>query len=246
MVPEKITIRGNRKKMEGNIGSDAAEGLIAFSLAMENSTETYSASYDVVVDVNGTIVRMSPTFQHLGWGKHTAGMKFHPTDPDRMLLAVDDMGTEYGPWVSWNYTTEWNSYTYVVEKDFLNDCHDIQMSKDSTDVYWGVSRVDMNAFASSDYSGDIMEIHYPLGESEDLEFNHVQLIDNDEVAILSDKETNMFMKYNLSSREIIFTAGGGHGTLALVDETGERHEAGDSLWFGQHNVEYFGDDLVLM
>lgn len=29
--------------------------------------------------------------------------------------------------------------------------------------------------------------------------------------------------------------------LDAVAETGERHEPGDSLWFGQHNVEYFGD-----
>lgn len=54
-----------------------------------------------------------------------------------------------------------------------------------------------------------------------------------------------------------YTVGGKNGTFTLVDLDGTTYHPGTteyddllngtaSLWAGQHNVEYFGDDLVLM
>ena len=54
-----------------------------------------------------------------------------------------------------------------------------------------------------------------------------------------------------------YVVGGVNGTYTLIDLDGTEYHPGTteyldllngtaSLWAGQHNVEYFGDDLVLM
>ena len=136
-LPKKIIVKGYPSRMGGVIGENAAEGVVAFSLALQNNTETFSSAFNVIINVNGTIEHMSPTFQKLGWGKHSAGMKFHPENPKRMILAMDSQGTEYGPWAAWNYEEE-EEYSFLVKDGFLNDCHDIQVSHNSSSNYWGV------------------------------------------------------------------------------------------------------------
>ena len=97
----------------------------------------------------------------------------------------------------------------------------------------------MYAFFETNYEGTILQTH---NFTSDCEFNHVQLIEGDRVAILSDKVNNMFLRYNLDTRQTEWIAGGTLGTLELIDDDGTVHAAGDSLWFGQHNAEYFGND----
>ena len=45
---------------------------------------------------------------------------------------------------------------------------------------------------------------------------------------------------------MVWTVGGMNGDYVLYDLDGTKYHAGHSLWVGQHNAEYFGDDEYMM
>ena len=53
-------------------------------------------------------------------------------------------------------------------------------------------------------------------------------------------------RYRLSDGTNEWTVGGARGTCELVDLDGTRYAEGHSLFFGQHNLEYFGEDEYMM
>ena len=74
--------------------------------------------------------------------------------------------------------------------------------------------------------------------------NHVQLIEEESVCILSSRETNAVLRIEITSDSstIKWVMGGANGTMDLYDDDGTLYEPGTLLFTGQHNAEYFGDD----
>ena len=100
--------------------------------------------------------------------------------------------------------------------------------------------------------------------------NHLTLYDNDTKAFLSARSTNCIWHWELPFVETPtrdnnqnytananYIVGGSYGDYTLIDLDGSAYSPGTSgydtlngglasLWAGQHNVEYYGDDLILM
>ena len=76
--------------------------------------------------------------------------------------------------------------------------------------------------------------------------NHVQLIDKDAIAIVSDRSGNFIMKAAVEESEIKWVLGGSNGTLSLIDEDGTKFPESHEFFLGQHNVDYIGDDTYLL
>jgi len=76
--------------------------------------------------------------------------------------------------------------------------------------------------------------------------NHIQLMEQDQFAIISSRITNAFIKIKVSTKTIDWIIGGKNGTVTIYDEFGEEHlphsDYAQDLFWGQHNVEYMGDD----
>ena len=70
--------------------------------------------------------------------------------------------------------------------------------------------------------------------------NHVQLVANDSIAYVSSRLTNAIYKVDVASGANEWICGGTHGEFEIVDYDGTVYAAGQSLWHGQHNAEYFG------
>ena len=63
---------------------------------------------------------------------------------------------------------------------------------------------------------------------------------------ISSRNTDAIVKVNVSSGDVLWTLGGQYGDYDVVDFDGTRYAKGSSLWAGQHNAEYFGDDEYCM
>ena len=63
---------------------------------------------------------------------------------------------------------------------------------------------------------------------------------------ISSRNTDAIVKVNVSSGDVLWTLGGPYGDYDIVDFDGTKYAAGSSLWAGQHNAEYFGDDEYCM
>ncbi|KAH8097815.1 hypothetical protein JL720_729 [Aureococcus anophagefferens] len=70
--------------------------------------------------------------------------------------------------------------------------------------------------------------------------NHVQVTDEDAVAYVSSRQTDGVVKMKTDGT-VVWTLGGPNGDFNVT--FGDAHyAAGRSLWVGQHNAEYVGDD----
>ena len=84
-----------------------------------------------------------------------------------------------------------------------------------------------------------------------LSLSHFQVLGNGQnptYAVANSRWTGSFSKIHLPSQSVEWTVGGPRGDFELVDLDGTRHAAseGTSLWYGQHNLEYFGEDEYMM
>ena len=70
--------------------------------------------------------------------------------------------------------------------------------------------------------------------------NHVQLLENDAMAILSARHTNDLIKVDINTGDAIWYLGGSNGDFDIYTLTGEKIDKGESYWYGQHNAGAFG------
>jgi len=251
-LPHSIVVKGDKKLMEGQIDEDASDGYVAFSITKMNVTEdrsfSYNSAFHIVMHTNGSIAAIAPTMLHLGMSNHITAMKFYPYDPSYMLIAVDVESSEDGPQYLWNWDgTKGETYIPLLNGS-NNNCHDVQLSYDGHYV-WGIGTgpdlLDTRIIESTGYNTrlEMVDIQYTAGAKS---LNHVQLIEKDSIAIVSEKVHNAIIKVNVSSEVVHWVAGGPNGTLTLIDSSGTVWEPGSALWYGQHNAEYFGEDEYLM
>merc|ERR1719271_1032340 len=135
----------------GAIGNEAMKGYTSFSMQLKNTSEWYSAAYNIVLDMRGHLVSISPVQYHLGDRYHFISWKPWAHDPDYMLGGVDLEQTQEGPVMLW----KWRKYPenkpeYVqLGNGTTSDCHDISWAYDRY-AYWtlhggdGVQRVEID------------------------------------------------------------------------------------------------------
>eukprot|EP00618_Florenciella_parvula_P035877 CAMPEP_0119512872 /NCGR_PEP_ID=MMETSP1344-20130328/31132_1 /TAXON_ID=236787 /ORGANISM="Florenciella parvula, Strain CCMP2471" /LENGTH=613 /DNA_ID=CAMNT_0007550041 /DNA_START=12 /DNA_END=1853 /DNA_ORIENTATION=+ len=243
-VPTEIVIEGNPTLLQGNIGPGVMDGYTAFSMQMKNQSGLYSASYNIVIDMRGHLVSISPVMHHLGHDYHMISFKPYSHDPDYFLGSVDVEATQSGP----SYLWKWTRYPedkpeYVKLMDGTEtDCHDVSNAYEG-DFLWATCD-DKGICKYNAADGDKKETHkYDVVYGP----NHAQMLEKDSIAIISSRITNAIVKVNVTSDEVLWVAGGPNGTMDLIDEDGKHFEAGKmDLWKGQHNVEYLGNDEYAM
>lgn len=70
----------------------------------------------------------------------------------------------------------------------------------------------------------------------------VQLVEEDKYAFVSSRQTDGIVRVHVATGDVVYTIGGEYGDFEIFDADGRKWKKGTSLWVGQHNAEYFGDD----
>ena len=223
------------------VGDHFDGGRVAYALYLPSGKGSNAtvASYVVVAALDGTprnVVEARDWDDGVG-STHVDGLKV--LNPDALLLNSNEWDTEYGRGYAWT----WDGGGLMRFNDnLLSSSHDIQMAYEPdsplASSYWIPAKTKLRRVDTD--SGEILEMF--AFDSGDHDMNHCQLIDGDDTAILSFRLTNGVKRYHLGSRQTIWTAGGSEGTLDVVDEAGTNLGPHATLWRGQHNAEWFGDD----
>lgn len=243
-LPQKIRVRCNPLNVQGgtrdhSIGADTMGGYVVFAMQNKNNSGYYSSSFTVVMDMRGNIKNIEPTMHNFPNDFHFISLKPFYSDPSYFIGGLDIAQNQDGPVYLWNWDgTQEKKYVKLLNGSQV-DCHDVTESV-GEGAAWMTSNGD-----------GFKRMNLRTGEKEFIanfpgyvqDPNHVQMVDDDTIAIVSSRMNNAIVKVNVTSSEIIWIAGGPNGTLDLIDEKGRQYEAGSiSLWSGQHNVEYFGED----
>jgi len=224
-----------------------------------NSTQeeitAYVSAFTIVVNVEGSIAAISATMLKLGRQNHMTAMKFYPSDPRYMIVALDIDSSESGPYYLWNWDgTGEKEYIPMLNGTDSMNCHDMQMQHNSSDRMWsiGTKKVSGNPPEKYDVLVELYNEDGKAVKSVDVydtgceSLNHLQMIDEDKTAIGSEKVKNAIINVDMVNGHVRWVVGGPNGTFKLIDEDGVHHKAGTSLWYGQHNAEYFGHDEYLL
>jgi len=243
-------------------------GLTTFAIAYDNSTasegnDRLSSSFTMVIDMYGNIVSLAPTMHDLQDGGlhandyHFIAFKPYELDPSYMMGVVDSGTTEYGPAYLWNWKEDKaKKYVPLMDGNMYINCHDIQVrmrKNETSDAFWvpktspsrdGIELVGQDGTTVMSYLWNLDYVSDP---------NHVQLIEEDTVAIVSSRITNSVLRIRLgtSARDSVieWIMNGHNSTVELYDEFGTLYKGGNSpdwLFESQHNAEYMGDDLIYL
>ena len=78
------------------------------------------------------------------------------------------------------------------------------------------------------------------------DINHLQLVSGDSVAYVSSRLTSSVFKVNVTTREVVWIAGGANGFFSVSHLDGERFAPGECSFFEQYNAELFGDHELFL
>ncbi|KAH8072205.1 voltage-gated potassium channel [Aureococcus anophagefferens] len=181
-----MTARARADLVEKAVGSAASDGYLAFNLIYEDESGSLTSSWLVAMAYDGTVRTMTPLYE--GDALHrAAGLKMW--DDDELLLAVGKDTSLDGYAYKWN----WRSGDYAKYSTKEIDIHDVQRANSGA-LFWALYHEE---FAKVGKDGDV-EVgwnaveHTPSDDVWDL--NHVQLIEDDDYAILSSRLTNTIYK----------------------------------------------------
>ena len=94
--------------------------------------------------------------------------------------------------------------------------------------------------------GTVMKTVGPFDHARTYDINHFQVL-HDGTAIINGRVTGSFRKVDLATGRTLWTCGGVHGNFSVRDLSGKVWPAGEKfLWWGQHNLEYYGEGEFLM
>ncbi|KAH8058305.1 hypothetical protein JL722_6163 [Aureococcus anophagefferens] len=237
-VPRKLTatFRNAGAEIEGAIGRSALGGWVALSLSFGNK-----ASYVVVVDyASGNLTAVAPTYGKILAQKglrgyvdatNTYGPRGLKVYNASSLLVALGANANKGPRAIWNFVED--TWTILCAGG-SNDAHDLQLSYDGSRLWQADGRTAVEAWDVA--SGNVVA---SFAEVDVEDPNHVQVTDEDAVAV-SSRQTDGVVKMKTDGT-VVWTLGGPNGDFNVT--FGDAHyAAGSSLWVGQHNAEYVGDD----
>jgi len=235
--------------IEGEIGPEALGGYIAFPLykKLNNDDEKTDASYLVVATLTGEIISFTPTYPVVGASVHFDAIK--PIDGDSFLVNGNDHFHEDGQIYRWYWRTG------ILEKVCGHTAnlssHDSQWSTLHEDpAFWVPTKNGMNLYKAhsteSQRGGEVM-IHHRIFDRASTDINHAQLIEYETGIVLSIRTSSSIVYYNVSADTIEWILGGETNTLDLYNLHGQKlTKPGASLFYGQHNAEYVGNNLYYL
>ena len=211
-VPRKMRVKLDAALVEGGIGSAALGGYVAFDMCYQDDASSgIVASYLVVMDLYGTIRQIHPTYHDDDVAAARAQAQVGLGAARRRRRRTSLSGRRA--------TCNWRNDTELIADRQTGDAHDIQVGA-SGDTLW---QPDLDEY---DYStGDPIssaQIH------DTMDINHVQLIEDDAVAIISSRMTSSIVKVETSDDAVRWTLGGEYGTVPIVDLDGTEYSAGSS------------------
>lgn len=253
-VPSRIRIQGWPKRIQQNIGSKAEGGFVVFAIQNHVDDETNSASYMMMVDLKGEIRQIYP---HILPEMCIDAVK--PWDSTSLLMLGSRDYSQWGPAYHYDWTTGIRSELAGARPQ---DSHDAQRGYGvNSDVLWRIhgKNSEYTPVEKVDaFTGEVLHIVYlndTLGSMPGL--NHLQLIEQDTLLVINARDQNVFAKVRVNDSTVLWQAGGGHGTLDLIDVDGVRYNVSTteyealndgtkSLWVGSHNLEYVGNNEFLL
>ena len=146
------------------------------------------------------------------------------------------------------------------------NCHDVQRSAEATveadggrTSVWGPqlnSEFSVNSTGIRRVADDDGSILFACNIPGASDINHVQLVENDTIAYVSDRMYSAVMKVRMTLGDggafahdqcvVEWSIGGANGDFELIDERGVRHPRGTMLWRWQHNAEFFGENTLYL
>ncbi|KAK7254566.1 voltage-gated potassium channel [Aureococcus anophagefferens] len=233
-LPAYINVTLRADLVHGRLGAQAAGGYLAFNIYYGDDV-----SYVVLMSYNGTVHKMFPTFI-VQDKMHVDALK--PRDGSSLLMAGNINMTEEGSVYVWNWRTD--NLTRVSGGNYGVNSHDVQWASSAAlpsfwaPVHAGVQRIHAT-------TGDVLDtLTVDGGVASDV--NHAQLIQGNTKAIFSSRLTDALIKYDVETQAVDWICGGSYGEFDLYDIRGVKHAPGSKLWAGQHNAEYFGNNLYFM
>lgn len=248
-LPEKIEVKYDRDMIEGEVGSDAFEfGQVAFTLTHKNVNGTANRVYNTVVYLNGTLRSFSPMSYYYD-DIYPGSFKFYEADPTYVIMGTKSGGKWHGPAMLWNWDGSQHSpYKNLTTLDVIIDAHDVSSCHTnllpSKCTIWGID----SGVAAYDRLGNTADCGNYTTSHTSGDLNHGQVLGlNATMAVISDRGDSSIIVMQLPGSagepiEVRAIIGGPNGNISLVDEHGNWYKAGASLWVGQHNAEYVGDD----
>lgn len=241
-VPRKISMAKSEGLMKGTLGDGAAEGYVAYALAYYDGTDN-TASYLIVQDMEGNLKTCTPLFgevlakkgmTHANTKDMYKGIGLKNYNSTHLLVAFGKESALAGPRGLFNYETgEWIE---LCEGE-SNDSHDIQWAYGADALWQADGRSVTKEFSTKDKSTvDEFEMTNVADP------NHVQMVDEDKFAIISSRQTDGILRVHAKTGDVVWTLGGEDGDFRIYDLDGNEWKKGTSLWVGQHNAEYVGDD----
>ena len=251
-LPTTATTTTNYRRLLSSTHSDPLPPLspryVAFNVVNCDGGTYFFASYLVVMDLRATEVHVEvveETTSDYG-ALHFDGLKMR--DPYHLLLAGNnDPLMEEGPAYVYNWR-DGNLSVLAAGEMQAQGAHDIQwqpadLAKGEKAGLW---RPNTHGFYLVDaVTGDVRETYVaPPNIFDDI--NHAQVLHDGPYAIVNSRLRDSFTKYDMTTGVAEWTVGGHAGTLDIVDLDGARVPKGHSVFFGQHNTEYFGDGEYMM
>lgn len=239
-IPKRLEIKLDYDLVHGEIGEQAASGFVAFNLiSMSRTSRVYDSSLFVIVSLDGRIEKVFNTFELQEKDTHFCAMKLR--DPHTFLLGGDVNTSESGS----THLLKWKEGIFTtLENGTSTNCHDSQWSY-SGDHIWQPGDKDKASLemASATTGENIKKVCLsPFAQ----DINHAQLIGHDTQAVVSSRLTDALIKVDMEQEEIMWVGSGPAGQLELITLEGEILANGSSLFSGQHNAEYFGENEYMM
>ena len=247
-VPREITVDLDVDRVAGSIGTAAVEGHVFWGLTYSGSND-FSAAYLIVMDMRGKLKQLSPVYGKymldngytVSDDKDVKRRMFQPLglkmfNSSHVLLALSDDGTS-GPRALWDWKED--TWTSLCEGE-SGDSHDIQWAYEDAAIWQvdGTTKVEEIAVSSNENLA-----HFAEEKVQDP--NHCQATEKDTQFYISSRQTNSIIKMNVNGT-VEYTLGGEYGDYKIVEYDGTVYKAGDVVWSGQHNAEYFGEDEFCM
>ncbi|KAK7254350.1 hypothetical protein SO694_00009476 [Aureococcus anophagefferens] len=240
MLPRQIVVRFQRERVERSIGEQASEGYVAFNLQRQDRTSqaVLTCSWLVVMTLLGEIRTIVPFGT---WAAADDDFSWN----DREFLIAAGVDTS---WDGYLYKFDWRTGNFTLLLDEMVDVHDAQRAADG-DRAWVLLSGEYE-FGEVSLDGDATELETKVERvaSANLDFNHLQLVDDDAHAVISSRTDSTIYKCDPAADQSpkVWALGGPDGDYDIVGLDGTVYPAGDSYWSGQHNAEYIGDDEYAM
>lgn len=257
-LPARLTIEFDARAIAGSLGKAAAGGYVAFNLY-----NGYAASWTIVMDMTGALQQISPAISSNSIGmSHFCALK--NKDEETLLLVSSVNESASGAAFLWSWRT--GDYKRIAGTEKIWGTHDAQWAAHGLkEALWTLQAshtlpvdhcgYNQNVTLVTVDTGEILHTLHIPGTSCDAtapDVNHAQILGDDSIALVSERNWNGIAKYLLNfSHEnggtLAWRLGGEQGMWPITSIDGAiTYNETATVWGNQHNPEFIDDDEICM